>query len=91
MKPEIDQNFVLKAKERGRERANDIRDTPLSKKVLARGRALMESYVRAGSKKAHAWNPRVGPSLPALRHRDDDVAVALTWPAHSLQTIKNRV
>jgi hypothetical protein len=54
MKPEIDQNFVLKAKERGRERANDIRDTPLSKKVLARGRALMESYVRAGSKKAHA-------------------------------------
>ena len=42
MKPEIDQNFVLKAKERGRERANDIRDTPLSKKVLARGRALME-------------------------------------------------
>ena len=54
MKPEIDQNFVLKAKERGRERANDIRDTPLSKKVLARGRALMEFYVRAGSKKAHA-------------------------------------
>lgn len=44
MKTEIDQDFVLKAKERLLARAAALRDIPHYKKIMARCRAQMEFY-----------------------------------------------
>jgi hypothetical protein len=56
MKCGLDADFVLQAKERAAARAAALHNTLQSKKVSERGRALMESHLRANSmrKKAYA-------------------------------------